>query len=181
MDIKKGISYIAIGFLFTLVNINLKLNSTTLNITPDFIGWILIFFAFDRLGHYTENKAYLKWIALILAILTGVIWVYGIMKPEFDIDIVKTIVSFVSVGYMFLLFNILEKIAKDHAPTFEKNISMLKIINLVLYIGFFVTAMLTTRDQQTFAMLAFVFGTATLISAIVTAVTLIRFGIAIEG
>ena len=180
MDIKKGISYIAFGFLFTLVNINLQLNGGSLNITPDFIGWILMFFAFDKLGSYVGGKGYMKWIALVLAIATGVVWVCGIAKPELDLDIIKTVVSFVSMGYMFILFGILEGIARDHAPSFEKNISMLKIVNLVLYIAFFVTAMLAARDMNTFAMPAFILGAAALIAAIITAVTLIKFGIAIE-
>ena len=104
MDIKKGISYIAFGFLFTLLNINLNFNGTSINITPDFVGWILMFLAFDHLGQYVENKGYLKWIALILAILTGVIWVYGLVKPELSIDTVKTVVSFAGVVFMFILF-----------------------------------------------------------------------------
>lgn len=179
MDIRKGISYIAFGFLFTLVNINLNINNTSLNITPDFVGFILMFFAFDKLGHYVEDKGYLKWIALILAILTGVIWVYGLVKPDLNIDIITTIVSFMGVVFMFVLFGVLEKIARDHAPTYEKNISMLKIVNLVLYIGFLASALLMARDEN-FAMLAFVFGTAALISAIITAITLMKFRIMIE-
>ena len=181
MDIKKGITYIAFGFLFTLVNINLTVNGATLNITPDFVGWILMFFAFDKLNGYMEGKDYMKWIALILAIMTGVIWICGLVKPELNIEIVKTIVSVLEVAYMFVLFGILEKIARDHAPAFEKNISILKIVNLVLYIAFFVTALLAAQDQETYAMLAFVFGTAMLVSAIITAVTLIKFSIAIEN
>ncbi len=180
MDIKKGISYIAFGFLFALVNINLNFNGGSLNVTPDFVGWILMFFAFDRLGHYVEDKTYLKWAALILAILTGVIWVYGLAKPELDIGIVKTIVSFVQAAFMFILFGVLEQIARDHAPLYEKNISMLKIVNLVLYVCFAVSALLMTKDQNTFAMLAFVFGTGALISAIITAVTLLKFRVMIE-
>ena len=128
MDIKKGISYIAFGFLFTLLNINLNFNGTSINITPDFVGWILMFLAFDHLGQYVENKGYLKWIALILAILTGVIWVYGLVKPELSIDTVKTVVSFAGVVFMFILFGVLEEVARDKAPIYVKNISMLKIL-----------------------------------------------------
>ncbi len=181
MDIKKGISYIAFGFLFTLLNINLNFNGTSINIMPDFVGWILMFLAFDHLGQYVENKGYLKWIALILAILTGVIWVYGLVKPELSIDTVKMVVSFASVVFMFVLFGVLEEVARDKAPIYVKNISMLKIVNLVLYVAFFVTALLMTKDKNTFALLAFVFGTGALIAAIITAVTLLKFRLAIEG
>ena len=180
MDIKKGISYIAFGFLFTLLNINLTLNGSSINIMPDFVGWILMFLAFDHLGHYVENKAYLKWVALILAILTGIIWVYGLIKPDLNIDIVKMVVSFVSVVFMFILFGVLEEVARDKAPIYAKNISMLKIVNLVLYVAFFVTALLMTKDKDIFAMLAFLFGSGALVAAIITAVTLLKFRLVIE-
>ena len=66
----------AFGFLFTLINLNLTLNGKTLNITPDFIGWILFFLAFDRLGSYVKGKEYLKWMSLVLAILSAALWVF---------------------------------------------------------------------------------------------------------
>ena len=75
MDIKKGISYVAFGFLFTLININLTFNGATVNIVPDFLGWILFFLAYDKLGSYMENRVYLKWGFLIMAVFKGVLWI----------------------------------------------------------------------------------------------------------
>jgi hypothetical protein len=57
---------------------------------------------------------------------------------------------------------------------------MLKIVNLVLYVCFFVSALLMTKNQNAFAMMAFVFGTGALISAIITAVTLLKFRVMVE-
>ena len=74
MNIKKGISLIAFGFAFVLVNLTLTLNGRSICVTPDFVGWILFFMSFDLLGSYIADKAYMKWISLILAIVTGAIW-----------------------------------------------------------------------------------------------------------
>ena len=82
MNIKKGLSYVAFGFLFTLVNFNLTLNGGTLNVMPDFVGWILFFLAFDKLGTYISDKKYMKWISLILAVVTAALWILGMAKPE---------------------------------------------------------------------------------------------------
>lgn len=45
MNLKKAISYAAFGFFFILVNINLTLSGGTINITPNFVGWILMIIA----------------------------------------------------------------------------------------------------------------------------------------
>ena len=70
MDLKKALTYVAIGFLFTLINLNITIGTITINFTPDFVGWILFFLAFDKLGSYVEGKTYLKWMALVLAIIS---------------------------------------------------------------------------------------------------------------
>ena len=49
MNIQKALTFIAFGFLFTLLNININ----SINFTPSFIGWILLFLAYDNLGTYT--------------------------------------------------------------------------------------------------------------------------------
>ena len=60
MNLRKGLTLIAFGFLFTLIDLNLTLNGKTLNVTPDFIGWILMYLAIDNLGDYADRKPILK-------------------------------------------------------------------------------------------------------------------------
>jgi len=61
MNVKKSLSLIAFAYFFTLVNLNLQSNGTSINIFPDFIGWILFFLAHDKLGSYMDGKKYMKW------------------------------------------------------------------------------------------------------------------------
>ena len=93
MNIKKGISLIAFGFAFVLVNLTLTLNGRSICVTPDFVGWILFFMSFDLLGSYIADKAYMKWISLILAIVTGAIWMLKIAAPEMNTSILTTTVT----------------------------------------------------------------------------------------
>ena len=84
MNIKKGISYVAFGFLFTLVNFNINFPSVSINIMPDFIGWLLFFLAFDKLGDYVSSKPYLKWMALALMIVSGAVWLEAFVGYDLD-------------------------------------------------------------------------------------------------
>ena len=174
MDIKKGLTYVAFGFLFTLVNFNLKYNGTAVNIVPDFVGWILFFLAYDKLGDYLKDKAYLKWMSLGLAIFTAVEWILAIVKPDLDLDIVKTVVDIVSMVYTFILFGALEKIAHDYNSDRESTIRILKYFNIVIYALFAVAALLSALVDEKYAVLALVFGLAALVAAIITCVVLFK-------
>ena len=174
MDVKKALSYIAFGFFFTLVNINMIINGTSINITPDFVGWILMFLSFDKLGSYVEGKVYLKWISLILAVVTGAIWILSLALPNQDLSIVSSLIGLVSLVYTFNLFGVLEKICQDYGSSYGKTISTLKILNIVLYVLFVVFALLATKNLETFGMLSLVFGVGALVCAIITCVVLFK-------
>ena len=113
MDIKKAIKLIAFGFMFTLVDFNLTLNGTTINVTPDFIGWILMYLAYDKLGDYMNGKSYMKILSLVLIVLSGALWLGDIVKPDLNTSIIKTIANIASAVYMFVLCTVLEKLAHD--------------------------------------------------------------------
>ena len=176
MNIKKGVSLVAFGFAFILLNLTLTLNGRSICVTPDFVGWVLFFIAFDLLGSYIADKTYMKWISLILAIVTGAIWLLKLVEPEMNTSILTTGATVVSVFYMYVLFNVLEKVAHDHAPQREATIRMLKILYLVLYVLFVAFSMLTlTTGRENLALLAGLVGAVTLVCAIVIAFVLFRF------
>ena len=173
MDIKKGLSYVAFGFLFTLVNINLNMNGGSLNITPDFIGWILFFLAFDKLGTYISDKKYMKWIALVLAVVTAALWILEMAKPELNVDIFTTLAAVVSVVYMFILFGVLENIARDYRSSRADTVKILKILNLVLYLAFLGISLFYLYNKSAYTVAAAAFtGIAALVAAIFTAFVL---------
>ena len=194
MNIRKGISYIAFGFLFTLVNINLSLNRVTINIMPDFIGYLLLFMSFNETGSYAEGRQFLKWVFLVLAVLTAGTWGAGIIRPGLAMPAwLTTAVAAVSACAMFLLFGIVEKIAEDHDSPQGQTIGWLKYVNVILYAAFFFTSVNLGRDilsgaheagssfQTYLGVLATVMGAAALVFAVITAVVLFKLRKDIEG
>ncbi len=175
MNLKKGLSLVAFGFLFTLVNLNLTFNGSSVNIMPDFVGWILFFQAIDPLGDYAADKKYLKWAALVLAVFAAAFWLLEIAMPELDPGLMKTLVSVAEAVYMFLLFGVLEKIAHDYGSQREGSIRTLKILNLALFAGFVVIGLLAAvNGSLALTGTAAVLGVAFLVAAIVTMVTLFK-------
>ena len=127
MDIKKGLSLTAFGFAFVLINLNLTLDGATLNVTPDFIGWIMLTIAVDKLGTYTDGKKYLKIVALIMVVLSASLWVLQILKAGYDLSLVQTVSNVVSAVFMFIFFGCLEAVARDFESPRESTIRTLKI------------------------------------------------------
>lgn len=180
MDVKKGISFVAFGFLFTLVNINLNFNGGSINIVPNFIGWILFFLAYDKLGTYMENKIYLKWGFLIMAVFSGVLWILDFTgRPE--LGYIDSFFSLLSLFLMYVLFSDLEKVARDYDPPREQTIYMLKILNLAVNIAFVIIGliMLITRAES-LGVLILVIGLAGLVIAIYTAFVLFKLRRAVQ-
>ena len=175
MNLKKGLSLVAFGFLFTLVDLNLTLNGSTLNVMPDCIGWFLLFLAIDCLGDFAADKKYLKWSALVLAVFTAAFWLLDIARPELTPGLLKTLVSVAEAVYMFLLFGVLEKIAHAYAPQHEGTIRTLKILNVALIAGFIATGLLASaRESTALVGTAAVLGFAALVAAVVTMFTLFK-------
>ena len=176
MDIKKALSYVAFGFLFTLINLNLTIGSLTINVTPDFIGWILFFLAFDKFGSYLEGKSYLKWISLCVAIVSAATWLLDLVMPEVDPGYLNTVVSTVSVIYTFILFGTLVEIAEECGSATAKTLNFLKYINVVLHVAFVVVGLTAASDTSNTVLLgaAAIIGALALVAAIFTCVTLFR-------
>ena len=77
--------------------------------------------------------------------------------------------------YMFILFDVLEKIAHDYSSKRESTIRMLKILNLVLYVAFLGLSLSVRGKEDTILALAMVvLGAAIIVCAIITAVVLFK-------
>ena len=175
MNLKKGLNLVAWGFFFTLVNFNLTLNGVTLNVTPDFIGWILLFLAHDRLGRYLEGKIYLKWLALLLAFMTCGTWVMELAKPELDMGAATTFVTVLSAFYMFVLLGALAKLAGDFGSRLEGTITALRFLDPLLCLGFVAAAIAgSAAGSEGVIGLAAVLGIAALAAAIATMIVLFK-------
>ncbi len=178
-QIRKGLSYAAYGFLFVLININLGFNGRSVDIMPDFIGFILFFLAFDLLGSYTAGREYLKWASLLLIVLSGAQWIMNIASPAPEeagsaASILQSVTTIVAAIYFFIFFGSLEAVARDfHSPR-EDTIHLLRYFNLIVDIALFAMPLFLTRFVSATVTLTLILGAAALAAAIATAVTLFR-------
>ena len=183
MKIKKGIRLIAIGFLFTLVNLNLTANNYKINVTPDFIGWILIFFGCGMLGDYVKGNPVYKWGAFLLAVLSAGLWVIDLINPDlgFDVHYLEIALTLITTLYIVLLLGLLQKISRDYGSAHTGNLGVLKIVYLVVYLLFQALSLfIDTLPLEVLSVIVAIAGGAALITAIVTCIILFRLSFEIE-
>ena len=175
MDIKKGITLTAFGFLFCFVNLNLGFRGVNVNIMPAFAGWILFYLAYKRLGSFTEGKKLLKWIPPVMAVITFGVWILSIVQPDLDPGLMNLLTGIVTESYIFLIFPVLEMITQAVGSEHASTIHILRFLNLILYAGFVLLSMmvLITEDAK-FALPASLTGFCVLAAALVTCMTLLQ-------
>ncbi len=120
--------------MFTLINVNFTFESGTVNLMPDFVGWILFFLAYDKLGTYVSDKQYLKWLSLVLACVNGAVWAAELFNPELNLGILNTVVGACQAFYMFMLFEALINIAGDFNSVRTEKLNTLRYFNLCIVI-----------------------------------------------
>ena len=176
MNLKKAISYIAFGFLFISLNINITINNlSTFNLLPDFVGWILFALAYAKMKKYASDNLALLWIPVVMALYSAVEWASAFRGAELLPGWLGLIFSILRLVYLFTLFGRLEMLAEDYAPHMTSMIHTLKILQLAFQIGqtaLIVLAMLQMSDL--FALLAMIALIAGVILTIVSCVTLFQ-------
>ncbi len=173
MDLRKGLSFTAFGFLFVLVNFNLTAGARTVNVMPEFVGWLLLTLAIDKLGKYTENRRYLKVMALVLLVYTAAEWVLNITNPGLNLSIFRTVANVLVAVFDFVIFLSLEEIARDFGSPRESSVRTLRIMMLVLNIAIVAIVLLYNvlkleLKLESFALLFTVLGVVALVAAIVS-------------
>ena len=176
MNLKKGLSYLAVGFLFTLVNINITMNNQTVNLMPEFVGWILLALAFVPMGKYTLFKDVLHWIPIVLAVYYAFAYLFAFVMPNVSFGWLGLIALILELVYFFRLFDCLESVARDYAFELVPRIHTLKILYIVCLVGVIVLMLLslTVYSFGIFPILLVVDSLAFLVVAVVICVTLFQ-------
>ena len=174
MKLRKGLSYVAFGFLFTLINININYNEeAVLNLMPDFVGWLLFLLAWRSLFPYTEDKPLLQWLPVPMLVYTAVDWYFYLVGTPLELGLLSLIPTAIELVYMFVLFGCLIVLAGDHAPELAPRIRTLRNLNLGIALVFNLVGYLAIAMQNAaLAMLLMLGAIVAMGVAVYTCVTL---------
>lgn len=147
---------IAVGLIFSLLNLNVVILGKTISLIPDFIGYYLIFRYFYNLKKNDKRNNTIKLLSISLSLYNFTMFIANIFG--FKVGIVDVIINILSVAIMFVLFYLITKyftselktviicllmnvcVLLSHSTSFSPNVIYListvcYMILVVLYIG----------------------------------------------
>lgn len=147
---------IAVGLIFSLLNLNVVVLGKTISLIPDFIGYYLIFRYFYNLKKNDKRNNTIKLLSISLSLYNFTMFIANIFG--FKVGIVDVIINILSVAIMFVLFYLITKyftselktviicllmnvcVLLSHLTSFSPNVIYListvcYMILVVLYIG----------------------------------------------
>ena len=140
MDLRAGLSLAARGLLFVMINLFCTLNGKLINLFPNFIGWVLLFLAYDSFGVFTKGRKYLEWLPFLLAAATLFDWIANFFAVE--LLWLTVACGVLTLFYGHKLFCILRAVAQAHRSALERRILFLHVLQLSLYAALFVLSIL---------------------------------------
>ena len=181
MNVKKGIRLIAIGFVFTLINLNINFNAQSINIMPDFIGWFIIAFAFSYMGSFKKGSGWLKWGSILLGLISAGLMIAEFIFPKYDFTLYKSGASILEALIIFFLLKLLEKIGRSYGSGLVGDLKILRYVYLVVYVIFQALSLCSGfLPVDLFTTLVSLCGIIALLTAIITMLVLLRFSATLE-
>ncbi len=123
-----AIKSVAWGYLLLLVNFNLG----TLNILPNWLGYVLMLKALPALGEEEPSALLLRPLGTLLALWEGVVWGLAIFGGSFDSTVISIIAAVLGLYFHFQLLTNIANIAKSHDCTEQGRILTLRTVRTVL-------------------------------------------------
>ena len=96
------------AYLFIFLNINIKINSSTISITPAFVGYILLLLAFRELEGESPEFTRLQPFAMGMAVYTGICWLldaFGVGANSTGGTIITAILGLIGLAVSLYILN----------------------------------------------------------------------------
>lgn len=123
-----AVKQIAWGYVLLHVNINLG----TLNILPNWLGYVLMLSALPILGESEPSALLLRPLGILLALWEGVIWTLTLFGVSFDSTALSVIAAALSLYFHFQLLTNLAELAERHNCPEQRRILLLRTVRTLL-------------------------------------------------
>lgn len=120
MEEKKGFYSAVGGVAWGYLLLHLDINLGSVNILPEWLGYLLILDALPILAREIPSALLLKPLGQLLALWEGVQWVLKLLGTEFSPYLIEVIIGVVSLYFHFQLLTNLAELAGRYPPPPEE-------------------------------------------------------------
>ncbi len=170
-NLYKGVSKIAWGFIFILININIVF----VDILPDFVGYIFMIYGINKLKDECKTISLLKPLGIFLAVWNAASLILNFTEAIILISYISSIISIISIYFTFQLLtecSLLASRYQDSSENLDKTILIRRNINTVCITLMNVSTLITLRLPDEFHEIAvYIPGAFAVISLIVLLMT----------
>ena len=153
-NLASAVGAVGRAYIFIYLNINLG----TLDILPDWLGYVFILGALPTLSLWEESMGLLRNIGILLAVYEGIEWVMKLFGSQADIPVVSLLAGIIGLYFHFQLLTDLASIASEYGLE-ERKASLLKLrtANTVLQTIAILTMQLSARFEAAWPALVMAF------------------------
>ena len=153
-NLASAVGAVGRAYIFIYLNINLG----TLDILPDWVGYVFILGALPMLSLWEESMGLLRNLGFLLAIYEGVEWILNLMGGKADIPIISLIAGIIGLYFHFQLLTNMASIASEYGLTGRsENLLKLRTANTVLQTIAILTMQLSARFEAAWPALVMAF------------------------
>lgn len=131
-QIANAVKKIAWGYVLLHVNINLG----SLNILPNWLGYVLMLGALPILGESEPSALLLRPLGILLALWEGLLWGLTLFGVSFDSTVLNVIATALSLYFHFQLLTNLSELARQNDCPEERRILHLRTVRTLLITAF---------------------------------------------
>lgn len=123
-----AIKRIARGYILIHLNINLG----TLNILPNWLGYILFYGALNVISEEEDSAKLLRPLAVLLGIWEALLWLLTLFGVSFDVPLITLFAEVIGLYFHFQLLTNLASIAKKYDCPEQKRLLTLRTVRTLL-------------------------------------------------
>lgn len=139
-----AIKRIAWGYVLIHVNFNLG----TLNILPNWAGYLLFLSAFPAIGEEEESANLLKPLGILICIVEVISWFNDLCGGPFNLYLINLIMGVAALYFHFQLLTNLANVAHKYECSQETKILLLRTVKTVLQTLFIVISYTSLLNQD---------------------------------
>ena len=153
-NLASAVGAVGRAYIFIYLNINLG----TLDILPDWLGYVFILGALPTLSLWEESMGLLRNIGILLAVYEGIEWVMKLLGGQSDVPVVSLIAGIIGLYFHFQLLTDLATISSEYGLTGRsENLLKLRTANTVLQTIAILTMQLSARFEAAWPALVMAF------------------------
>ena len=160
----KGVRFVALGFLFLFLDLNIIADSFYIDILPDAVGLIFFLISVRYLEGYVKHPTNLRLLIAFLLLEDIAEWFYNMSSGsgspvnQNDMQFLFFLASLVYAVFVYRILDAMIRVAVEYRSMREHNIRVLRVVLVIIQIAFSVLWLIPSEGISPLAYMIIIAG-----------------------